>query len=634
MPDSHSGTPAPSDPGSRPEKKQRTKRPLDEEAIDFDEQAPSDGSNISGLSYHISRSGPLSGSSVMPWSELIKDNDDLGRELFRQETTNDAQLLRDALAQEPPPSPVDDAAEETAHPDMSEHAPVAEEDDDDFHLGPLPDMDDASSIFGRAVGLRSELSEHAWRESAEVDLLGNEPADHDDRTDELRRPSVDSGRNLRPVERSRDEALLGRADVEPSAVDLGSKPAGVIPSSFVRQAQNGSARGQANGVPVGVSDHGRADLLSAPSEVFDLAAAGLAANQFNLALDEKPPQRWKAWVGGGVCGLLVGAATYLALWYSHALPDPPGGATSRPVVAAGLQNAQEKARAAAWVAEREELQARADDATSRAQKAQSDYDTLTAKLKAAKIDTTDLQAVAARLAREESAVEQSRRVSEAYAALSAAVKSANLDPNDVPAAVARLSQARAAAEAAGLQAEASAARLRQEAATAARNAKAAEERLKTELDRHATARAALADFQAEVIARLKAIGAIHNESAPGELLDALDAALHRQPGTLPRPNSAAAVREYGAGRELYRAGDYHAAEQAFDASHKANERDARSLYFRGLCRWQLGRTDDAGRDFAKAADLERQNLPHSGEIDAALERVQGGPRHALNRYRP
>src|SRR5262249_36819979 len=162
--------------------------PLDEDAIDFDEQASADGTYSGALSFHVSRSGPLSGSSVMPWSELIKDNEDLGRELYRQETRKDAELLRDALAQEPPPSPVEEAIREAQHLQSPPDQP-ADEDDDDFHLGPLPDMDDASSIFGRAVGLRSDLSDHGWRESPEVDLLGNQQADREDRTDELRRPS-------------------------------------------------------------------------------------------------------------------------------------------------------------------------------------------------------------------------------------------------------------------------------------------------------------------------------------------------------------------------------------------------------------------------------------------------------------
>ena len=112
------------------------------------------------------------------------------------------------------------------------------------------------------------------------------------------------------------------------------------------------------------------------------------------------------------------------------------------------------------------------------------------------------------------------------------------------------------------------------------------------------------------------------------------AALRRQPGSLTLPNPATADRQYALGREHYRAGNFADAEQAFDAAVRASDRDARYLYFRGLCRWQQGRSDDATRDFARAADLERQNLPNSRDIDFALERVQGGSRQALNRYRP
>src|SRR5262245_51590052 len=165
MPDSQPGTPAPSDHGPRPEKKKPLKRPLDEEAIDFDDQSGVDGSYHSGaLSFKVSRSGPLSGSSVMPWSELIKDQDDLGRELSRQEEKRDAEMLRDALAQEPPPAPVKEVVQDAEHPDETIHRPIEEDDDDDFQLGPLPHMDDASSIFGRAVGLRSDVNEPDWRD--------------------------------------------------------------------------------------------------------------------------------------------------------------------------------------------------------------------------------------------------------------------------------------------------------------------------------------------------------------------------------------------------------------------------------------------------------------------------------------
>jgi hypothetical protein len=142
----------------------------------------------------------------MRWSELIQDNEDLGRELFRREANKDAELLRDALAKESPPSPVEEAIDEAQRSQTPRRWP-ADDEDDDFHLGPLPDMDDASSIFGRAVGLRSDLSDHGWHESPEVDLLGNQQADHDDRTDELRRPSVDSQRMRRDK-----EALLGSAE--------------------------------------------------------------------------------------------------------------------------------------------------------------------------------------------------------------------------------------------------------------------------------------------------------------------------------------------------------------------------------------------------------------------------------------
>jgi len=636
MPDSKPGTPAPSDHGLRPEnKKPAPKRPVDDEAIDFDEQSPLDGSYHSGaLSFKVSRSGPLSGSSVMPWSELIKDNESLGRELDRQEAKNDAELLRDALAQEPPPSEFKEAVEEANLTQMPERSPEHEnDDDDDFHLGPLPDMDDASSIFGRAVGLRADLNHHSWRESPHVDLLGGERPNHDDATDELRRPPIDRSGRLRNSETKAADSQLGNADVESSAVNLGSKPDTDVPSSFVRQAQAGSSVQPQNGYSDAGPGHAPVDLLSAPSEIFDLATAGLAAGRLDLESDDKPRTGWKVWAGAGVFGLVVGAATYAAMWYTLASPNLKGNSEPIPLASSLPQRVQEQTWTA-WVAQRTELQRSADEASKQARKAQADFEALLARLKTANIDPAELETVAARLARGKVAVEEAERAKEAYAVLSAALKSANLDPSDLPSTVKKLSQARAAAEAAALQAEAQVATLRRDAAASARDAKLAEERVKAELDRVAAARAALADFQADVIGRLKAVGAISKETEPEELIAALDSALQRQSGTSPRPNAVTAEREYAVGRELYRGGDYNAAEQAFDASVKANERDARYFYFRGLSRWQQARKEEASRDFAKAAELERLSLPNSRDIDFALERVQGGPRQVLNRYRP
>src|SRR5439155_26417800 len=103
-----------------------------------------------------------------PRSKLIKQNVELGRDSRRDDAKNDAQLLRDALAQETPPSQVKEVVDEATRAEKPGRRPVDDDDDDDFQLGPLSDMDDASSIFGRAVGLRSDVSDHSWRESSHV----------------------------------------------------------------------------------------------------------------------------------------------------------------------------------------------------------------------------------------------------------------------------------------------------------------------------------------------------------------------------------------------------------------------------------------------------------------------------------
>src|SRR4051794_16317953 len=115
MPDSHAGPPAPSDHGSRPAKKPVSRRPApDDDAIDFSLHSPHDEGESGALSFHVSRSGPLSGSSVLPWSELIKQTDgrgpdesnghSAGRNDEAYDPASDADLLREVLSAEPPPS--------------------------------------------------------------------------------------------------------------------------------------------------------------------------------------------------------------------------------------------------------------------------------------------------------------------------------------------------------------------------------------------------------------------------------------------------------------------------------------------------------------------------------------------------
>ena len=116
MPDSFHGSPAPSDRHRRPDKPKPPRPAPDDDAVDFNDDAPFDTNGSGALSFHVSRSGPLSGSSVLPWSELVRQNDADADVEPRPPAANgahdecdpasDADLLREVLAQEPPPSKI------------------------------------------------------------------------------------------------------------------------------------------------------------------------------------------------------------------------------------------------------------------------------------------------------------------------------------------------------------------------------------------------------------------------------------------------------------------------------------------------------------------------------------------------
>ena len=755
MPDSFPGTP-PSDHGPRPNKKKPPARPIpDDDAIDFTHHSPFEDGASGALSFHVSRSGPLSGSTVLPWSELIRQADLRGEDRRTRrdddDPASDADLLREVLAKEPPPSKVikdpsaemkalkDGAAPEEAEsalgglddapaalptdissprlPETLRGRPAADEDplqcgapgqdagssrlpraepfsgrdlgDDIFHVGPSPAADDASSIFSTrgTAATPGEISGAGWDESSRVDLLSAAMDDADalQATNEV---DLSAARNGDEDSSTSLGALAADPDAdegEASAVDLGSRPAVDVPFPLAVDSTVGSSmlKHRRDGRPASdkarkQSDSGTVDLLHASSDDFDLTSQGLSSGKFAPARQELPPTavlpvvrsgRKLAWIGGGMAGLLTGSAVCLGLWYYGFLPDVGPGAMNKPLPGHAAHRASDQALAA-WQAQRAELLSRADEATRTAQQAQSQHNSLlarlrraqidpsdparsvarsgteagrkaqadlaeiSAKLRTANIDPADLQAAIDQVVRAGEAAERAKKAQDALNSLTDALTRVNLNPADLATSLTKLSQARTNAEAAVVQAEARIAALRDDAAASAREAKAVEGRLKDELARTDAARKSLADFQTEVVTRLRAVQAVTPNAGAAEFLAALDSALLRVPGSLAQPNPAAAERQFGAGRDLFRAGNYYGAEQAFDAAIRLNDRDARYVYFRGLSRWLQGRTVDAAGDFARGAALERQNSPNPQDVDSALERVQGAPRQALNRFRP
>lgn len=94
-----------------------------------------------------------------------------------------------------------------------------------------------------------------------------------------------------------------------------------------------------------------------------------------------------------------------------------------------------------------------------------------------------------------------------------------------------------------------------------------------------------------------------------------------------------AIESFNTGVEAYFAGRYVAAEEAFLKATQQDGTDARVWYFLGLTRFQRGHPT-AAEAFKKGGEQEARNQPSAKMVTAALERVQGPARHALNAHRP
>jgi hypothetical protein len=89
---------------------------------------------------------------------------------------------------------------------------------------------------------------------------------------------------------------------------------------------------------------------------------------------------------------------------------------------------------------------------------------------------------------------------------------------------------------------------------------------------------------------------------------------------------------YEQGVNAYFAGRGSEAEAALSEVIQWNPQDPRAYYFRALSLLRQGRSDEARGDMHTGASLEAQ-APHRYGVGAALERVQGGSRLMLEKYR-
>lgn len=107
----------------------------------------------------------------------------------------------------------------------------------------------------------------------------------------------------------------------------------------------------------------------------------------------------------------------------------------------------------------------------------------------------------------------------------------------------------------------------------------------------------------------------------------------RMPDSLRTPQPDRAEKHYSAGLDSYWSGDYPAAARQFTAAIHDNGDDARYRYFLGLAWLHQDRRADALEAFRQAGLLEKEQLPDSGSVNTALERIQGSARELLDGYR-
>jgi hypothetical protein len=97
--------------------------------------------------------------------------------------------------------------------------------------------------------------------------------------------------------------------------------------------------------------------------------------------------------------------------------------------------------------------------------------------------------------------------------------------------------------------------------------------------------------------------------------------------------NAALGQKYGQGVHAFFSGDFVGTYEQMTAAVDAGSKDPRVFYFRGLAFLQLGREQEAAKDFQKGAGLEATDTNKFYDVSKALERVQGPGRAALESYR-
>lgn len=547
---------------------------------------------------------------------------------------------------------------------------------------------ESSVILWKPPAGASGVSSDLWSESSRVDLLGRArplgaSSGSLQHTDEVEAPPV------YPAGHRGDDSgtLLGEprdGDPDSSAVDLGSNAAINLPFPLGLDSSAGSSAGRRARAkpPTGGhgSDSGTVDLLDSSNE-FDLAGvSGMSSvvRQFRTEADDLPPTtpldapkrgRAGAWVGGSLLGALATAAAAAGVWYAGYVPPsehyaaPPGpvkpAATLPPAAAVkALADAEAKAAALARdLAAQKKLAAKAQAAAQEAGRAKSELDRIRGQLTAAKLTPADLPGVAQRLGSAEEAIARARQADQSLAELLARLKAANLDPASLDGAAQTLAQAKSAADDvrkaraevdALKDADAKAAKLREQSEQAAVSARETEKKLRAQTAELAAAQAQLSDVVKQVTARLQTAKLVGANPPPGELLAALDRALQARPAAepsaprgvpaipvpgAPAPANAAGDQLLATGLRAFAGRDYAAAIGTLTAAAKANPRDARAYYLLAVARMQVGESAAAYQLFTGARKVELLGETNADELQALLRQLTPTEQKILGRYR-
>jgi len=619
---------------------------FDDEAVELGGTAPvaDEGSALSFSGKSAVRTG---GSSVIrSWNQLVKEtaaeDDDVSYDPpagpDAAEAASDRDLLREVLADEPPPSAI--ILKDPSATDQPAFRPPSRKSDPESVLGDLEagpaSGGDPFALPPDLAATRPDGASGDGRSSSRVDLL-NSPVPRSSgslqRTDEVGPPPL-----VRPPSGESSDTLLGGpipGGTESSAVDLGSEPVIDLPfplgldstvgSSVVRPA---AERTEPLSKPE--PDSGTVDLLRSSAEFNLPPSAGGTSPSWAAAREDLPPTvplvpagkaRLTAWAGGGAVGLVAGLAACVAAWFGGFVPDRFSTTTRPPTQAA-------------TVAEPAALADARSDARRQAELAGQVRAELAAKAKEA-------DRLAAQLAEAKAAADQAKQAQDRVAALAGQLQQAQAAQADLKGSMEKLTDAKAQAEAAVRDADAGLARVRDQLA----KAEAAERHLNERLARAEAARNKATEFVAEVGRRLQAAHVAAAGAPATELLAALDRALAAPPASagetaLRQPSAAAgpltpehAEQVAQQGYAAIRENDPAAAERAFAQLAAGPESDAISQYYLGLARWKQGRYAEAEAAFRKGAALERQNRPNPADVGAAFERLTRADRALINRYR-